>query len=45
MDGRLKSSPEQSSMKKLLRPVAATVLLFLATESANTDTAEEGFEL
>ena len=45
MDGRLKSRPAQSSMKKLLRPVAATVLLFLATESANTDTAEEGFEL
>ena len=45
MDGRLKSSPTQSSMKKLLRPLAGTVLLCLATESAKTDTAVEGFEL
>ena len=45
MDGQLKFSPKQLSIKKLLRPMAVTGLLFLATESAKTDTAVEGFEL
>ncbi len=45
MDGQLKSSPKQLSMKKLFRLMAAAGLLFLATESAKTDTAVEGFEL
>ena len=45
MDGQLKFSPKQLSIKKLLRPMAVTGLLFLATEPAKTDTAVEGFEL
>lgn len=45
MDGQLKFSPKQLSIKKLLRPMAVTGLLFLATEFAKTDTAVVGFEL
>ena len=45
MDGQLKFSQKQLSIKKLLRPMAVTGLLFLATEFAKTDTAVEGFEL